>query len=340
MDGDNSGAAKDSKFQIHNPLSTYPFTEFARHGLSPCNPWLNFENIIAIPHWLDQVKMDLLTDESAKSGNFLSARTTKSILDGPEQELLDFEEVSDENIETLIKSTEFYRNLDSIINPLKEGLLSLIKNVENLSEEEWIKKLKEVMKSHQRYNPEIERILIKLETEDFRSGGIEQLQASIETFYDTYNADSLENANRIMTRIFNHNPSDRGAAHDKLQRLCTVFRLILTHDERNQIFNRFLKEGMPPISRFAPYALGVTIWTYTIQLYLRENPKNAAPKDILRDATYLLYTTYKDTAFVSGDKWHKKIVDEVPLFEGVHENFIFVDLTTKAIMQKGFSKLL
>ena len=82
------------------------------------------------------------------------------------------------------------------------------------------------------------------------------------------------------------------------------------------------------------------MWNYTIQLYLRENPENAAPKDALRDAEYLHYTFYKDIAFVSGDKWHRKFVDEVPLFEGVRENFIFVDLTTKTTIQEGFSKLL
>ena len=330
--------ALSSKYTILCPPIL--FTEFARHGLSPCNPWLNLENTIVVSHWLDEVKRDLLTEESAKTCHFLSARTTKSILEGPEQELLEFEKASDEHIEMLIKSTEFYRNLDSIINPLKEGLLSLIENVEDLSEEDWIKRLKEVMRSDQKYYPEIERILKKIENKDFRQEGKERLRASIETFYDTYNADSLENANQIVTRIFNHDSNDCGAAHEKLQRLCTVFRSILTQDERTQIFNRFLKEDMPPISRFAPYALGVAIWTYTIQLYLRENSKNAAPKDVLRDATYLLYTVYKDIAFVSGDKWQKKMVDEVPLFERGRENFIFVDLTTKATIQEGFSKLL
>ena len=97
---------------------------------------------------------------------------------------------------------------------------------------------------------------------------------------------------------------------------------------------------MPSISRFAPYALGVAIWTYTIQLYLRENSENAAPKNVLRDAAYLLYTFYKDITFVSGDKWHQRVIDEVPLFEKVRKNFIFVDLTSKTTINKGLSKIL
>ena len=64
------------------------------------------------------------------------------------------------------------------------------------------------------------------------------------------------------------------------------------------------------------------------------------PKMYLGMLHTCFYTTYKDIAFVSGDKWHKKFVAEVPLFEGVRENFIFVDLTTKSTIQEGFSKLL
>ena len=118
------------------------------------------------------------------------------------------------------------------------------------------------------------------------------------------------------------------------------FDPILTQEERTQIFDRFLKEGIPPINRFAPYALGATIWNYTIQLLLRENSENAAPRNVLRDAEYMLYTYHNGITFVSGDKWHRKFVNEVPLFEGVRENFVFVDLTSKETIQEGFAKLL
>ena len=330
--------ALSSKYTILCPPIL--FTEIARHGLSPSNPWLNLENIISVPHWLELVKMDLLTEESAKPSHFWSAGTMKSILERSEQELSEFEEVSGENIDALIESEEFYRNQDPMINSLKEEWLSLVENPENLSEEERINRLKELVRPPQMYDPEMERTLKNIETQVFTQESKERLQAVIETLFDTYKADSLEKANQIAIRTYNHDSGDWGAAHNRLQRLCTVFRLILTPEENTQIFNRFLNEGMPPISRFVPYALGVAIWNYTIQLYLRENPENAAPKGVLRDAAYLLYTTYKDIAFVSGDKWHKKFVDEVPLFEGVRENFIFVDLTTKTTTQEGFSKLL
>jgi hypothetical protein len=316
------------------------FTEIARHGLSPRNPWLNLENIIIAPDWLELVKMDLLTEESAKPNHFWGTITMKSILERSEKELSEFAEVSGENIDALIESEEFYRNLEPMINPLKEVWLSLVENTENLSEEERINRLKEFVKPFQTYDPKADCLLKNIKTQISTQEGKERLQAAIEIVFDTYKADSLEKANQIATRTYNHDPNDRCAAHDKLLRLCTVFRLILAPEEHTLIFNRFLNEERPPISRFSPYALGVAIWNYTIQLYLRENPENAAPKGALRDAVYLLYTTYKNIAFVSGDKWHKKFVDEVPLFEGVRENFIFVDFTTKATIQEGVSRLL
>ena len=316
------------------------FTEIARHGLSPRNPWLNLENIILVPHWSEYVKTDLLIEESSKPMPFGRATAMKSILESSEQKLLEFKEASGENIEMLKEIEAGFKSLDSIINPLKEGLLSLVKNKDDLSKEEWVNRLREVVRANQTYYPEIERILNKIETGDFPPEGKEILQASIETLYDTYNADSLENANQLATRLLNHDPINRNAAHETLQGLCTVYGPLITQEERTQIFNRFLKESMPPISRFAPYALGVAIWNFTIQLYLRENPDNTAPRNVLRDAVYLLYTSSKDITFVSSDKWHRKFVNEVPLFEGVRENFLFVDNTTKATIQEGFSKLL
>ena len=314
--------ALSSKYTILCPIIL--FTEFARYGLSPSNPYLNLENMIVVHHWSERAKMDLLTEEFARPMSLGKATSMQSILEGSEQELLAFTEVSGENIEMLEESEVFYRNLNSIINPLKEELLGLVNNTNKLSHEEWVNKLKEVMRANHVHYPEIERILKKIETEGFPKEGKERLQTSIKKFFDTYKADSLEKANQVATSLFNHDPSNCSAAHEILQRLCGLFDPILTQEERTQIFDRFLQEGMPPINRFAPYALGATIWNYTIQLLLRENSENAAPRDVLRDAEYLLYTYHNGITFVSADKWHKKFVDEVPLFKPLRENFIFV----------------
>ena len=326
-----------SKYTIFCPFIL--FTEVARHGLNARNTLLNLENIVFLLHWSERAKMDLLMAESSKPLPFGCSDAMKSVRESSEYELLAFKEISRENIEMLKESEEFYRNLDAIVNPLKEELLSLFENMDDLSEG-WMDKLKEVMRAHQVYGPEIERTIKRIETVGFSREHKERLRAAIEKVCDAYTADSLENANQLAASLFNHDPSDYSAAYDKLQRLCTVFDPILTQEERTRVFNRFLEEGMPPVSRFAPYALGAMVWIITIQLFLRENPENAAPKNVFRDAAYLLYTSHKDLTFASGDKWHRRFIKEVPLFEGVRENFIFVDLTTKGTIQEDFSKLL
>ena len=311
-------------------------TEIARHGLNTHNTWfnldtlLNLKSIVLVLHWSEQAKMDLLMAESAKPFPIGSSSAMKSIRESSEQEFLAFKEESGENIEKLKKSEEFYRSLDSIINPLKEGLLYLFKNTDDI----------EFVKAYQTFYPEVKNILKKIETVGFLPEGKERLRVFIEKFYDTYNANSLENAHQLAVRLFDHEPSDLRVAHDRLQRLCTVFGPILTQEERIQIFNRFHEEDRPPIKRFAPYALGAAIWNYTMQLYLRENPENAALKNVLRDAAYLFYMSHKGTTFVSADKWHRKFINEVPLFEGARKDFIFVDLTTKGTIRAGLSKIL
>ena len=241
----------------------------------------------------------------------------------------------------MLKDSEaFYKKLDAIIDLLKEEWVNLVNNIDNLSDEEWVDRLKMALREHQTSSPEIERTVKKIGPEGFTQEVKELLQASIKTVFDTYNANTLENAYRITARLLAYDQNNCSAAHDKLQRLCTVFRSILTPEERTQVFGRFLEENMPPISRFAPYALGVAIWNFTIQLYLREDPDGTTPPNVLRDAQYLHYTAYNNITFVSGDKWHKIFVQEVPLFQGVRENFIYVELTTKETIQEGFSKLL
>ena len=131
------------------------FTEIARHGLTPRNPWLNLENIIVVPHWSEYVKTDLLIEESSKPIPLGSTTTMKLIRESSEQELLAFKEASSENIEMLKESEAYFKSLDSIINPLKKEMLSLVKNKDDLSKEEWVNRLRDVVRADHKYYPEI-----------------------------------------------------------------------------------------------------------------------------------------------------------------------------------------
>ena len=316
------------------------FTEIARHGLSQRNPWLNLENIFTVPRWSERAKIELITGKSTEPIPFTGANAMKSICESSEEERLALEETASKTIDTLIDSENYIKNLVPIIDPWKEKILSLVKNTDNLSEKEWVDRLKEVSREFQPYYPKIGHTLERVDIGDCSREWIKSVKASLEALCNRFETDSLANAYQVATNLFDHDRNDRGAALKILQRLCFLFRSMLTHNEHTQVFNRFVKEHMPPISKFSPYALGAMVWRLTIHLYLRENPENAAPIGALRDAQYLLYTCYANVSFVSSDKWHRKFMNEVPLFKGGCENFTFVDNTTKATIQEGFSKLL
>ena len=319
-----------SKYTILCPLIL--LAEFARHEVNTYYHLLNLENIVSVVHWSEHAKMDLLTGESSKPMFFGSPSGGKSIRECTEQDLLVLKELSGKIIEALIESeNNFKKGLDSAIDPWKEELLGLVNNTENL---------KAFMRKYLSDHPNIEHILKEIDAENFHQERKKRLKAVVERLCDRFRADSLANAYYLATTLLNHDPIDRSNALNKLQWLCGLFDSMLTQEEHTQIFNRFMSEDMPPIRKFAPYALGAVVWYFTIHLYLRENHKNIAPPNILRDAQYLMYTYYKNILFVSGDKWHRKFINEVPLFENIRENFVFVDLTTKATIQAEFSKLL
>ena len=317
-------------------------TEIARHGLKKRNALLNLENIYASPHWLEHAKMDLLKDESSEPILVKSESATRLIREYSDEELIALEDTSSEYVEVLIEVEEHNKNLESIIDRSKSKLLGLVENTEDLSEKEWVDRLKVVVKEQQADypHPAYERTLKHIETEGFPQNGVQPIQASIRGLCDTFSANTLENAYNLAVYLLNKNPNDSPSIHENLQRICSLFNPILTQDDRNQIFKRFLNENMPPLSRFAPHALLSRIWHLTIYLYLRENPKDTAPVNVIRDAEYMFYTFHKDQTFVSADKWHKKFVNEVSLFKPLRENFLFVDNTTKKTIQEGVSKLL
>lgn len=307
------------------------FTEIARHGLKPHNALRNLENIIAVPWWFDQVKTDLLTEESSKPIHFGSASAMQSVREYSEEEILAIQKASNEAIQKLIKGEEYYKSRASIINPSIQKLIDAVTSDENLSEEEWRDMLKQVLGKPQISHPEIERVLKRINAGDFPQKRKKDLEPFIKEFFDLYKVNSLEDACILATSLLIDDPNDQTASFEKLQRLCMLLRSILIPEEHIQIFNRFLKEGIPSMSRFAPHALSIMIWHLTIQLYLREGPKGTPPPaGALRDAAYLFYVFYNNVIFISSDKWHKKIIDEVPLFEDVRRRFKFIPHKNKS----------
>ncbi len=315
-------------------------TEIAKGEFGKFNAMLNMKNIFAVPIWSERAKKELITGISFEPIPFTNDSATKSIFDRSKQDISALKESASKFIDALKDREDNIQNLSSIVGPQKEKLLSLINNTDNLSKEEWLNKLKEIGREYQPHYPEMEQTLNKIDVNNFSHEQVTSVKASLKALCESFETDSLVNSYQVATNLLHHEPGDQSRAYEILQRLCTLLSPILTQEERTQIFNRFLKENMPSISKFAPYTLGAMAWRLTIHLFLRENPKDSAPRGgALKDAEYMLYTCYANIYFVSSDKWHRKFMNEIPLFKGGLQNFTFVDNTTKETIQEGVSKL-
>lgn len=219
--------------------------------------------------------------------------------------------------------------------------MSLVNNTGDLPKEEWVDRFKEIGGEFQQDYPEIENTLKKIDDDNFSHKQMESVKMSLKALCNSFETNSWTNAYQVATNLLHHDPGDHSRAYEVLQRLCTLLSPIFTQEERTQIFNRYLKEDMPCIIKFAPYTLGAMLWYLTIHLFIRENPKDILPKGgVLRDAEYMLYTCYANVYFVSSDKLHRTFMNEITLFKSGLENFTYVDLTTKETIQEGISKLL
>ena len=106
--------------------------------------------------------------------------------------------------------------------------------------------------------------------------------------------------------------------------LCNSAVIPLYADEQTAIHNRFISEGKPHINDFAPYARVAMQLYLTIFLYLVELKANPPPQGSLKDYDYLYYATDANVTFISGDDWHKKCIEEIPLLKNIQGNFKFL----------------
>ncbi len=133
-----------------------------------------------------------------------------------------------------------------------------------------------------------------------------------------YRVDTLEKAGKWVDKVIYKD------TESVLYFLFKAGVIPLSADEQTEILNRFEKEGKPHINNFAPYARVTTQLYLTIFLYLVELEANPPPQGSLRDFEYLYYATDANVTFISGDNWHKKCIEEIPLLKNIQNNFKFL----------------
>ena len=220
----------------------------------------------------------------------------------------------------------------SILRKNTSTFCELAMNHKNVPDDKLLRKVNQTMRqSGQNPSPSASAALI--------AGGRKSIAKVRESFDNNrehfemlLRVNTLERAARWIEQVIYTN------TESILDFLCKSDVIPLSADEREEIFNRFRREGKPHINKFAPYARVAMQLYLTIFLYLVENKDNSSPKEVLRDFEYLYYATDANVIFISGDDWHRKYIEEIPMLINIQNNFRFLPHREKD--EQGFKKVL
>lgn len=333
----------EEREQLANTKNTlrYPpilVAEIARHGLDKPKVWFNYENTVNVMHWVQRAKIDLL--EGVPSGYYIDGAKipTTEISEYSDEERKKIVEEANDFVNYIIKEEERLREHFSVLreSTIEFQILDLVKNHENIPDDKIVRKFNQAIRksghvSH-KYPPSACAQLIG----EGRKG-IEKVRTHLDEYQDhydqLYNVDTLESAQRWVEKVIYKE------TESILDFLCNRGAILqLSVDEQDEIRNRFIKEGKPHINDFASYAGAATLLYLTIFLYLVENEDNSSPTGALRDFEYLYYALASNVRFISGDKWHKRCIEEIPLLKDIQKNFMF--LPNRKEDEEGFKEVL
>jgi hypothetical protein len=314
------------------------FAEIAQHGLDKPKALFNFKNTVNVYHWTQRAKRDLIIGEPSGHYNIGAKIPTTVLSEYPEADLKDLEEEAKDIVSDMVTEEERLKKHFSVLreSTIEYPILELVQTHEDVPDEQIVRKFNQVVRqsshSSQKYPPSA---FAKLIGEGRK--GIERVRKILYSYPDLYdllyNVDTLAKAQRWVEQVIYKD------TESILDFLCNGSAVIpLSVNEQDKIRNRFRSEGKPHINDFAPYARVVTQLYLTIFLYLVENKDNSSPKGALRDFEYLYYVTDANVRFISGDKWHKRCVEEIPLLKNIQKNFMF--LPNRKEDEEGFKKVL
>lgn len=335
----NQGQREQLAASRHTLL--YPpilFAEIAQHGLDKPKALFNFKNTVNVYHWSHRAKRDLIIGVPSGYYNIGTKIPTTVLSEYPEADRKDLEEEAKGIVNDMVTEEERLKKHFSVLreSSIEYPILELVKTHKDIPDEKIVRKFNQAVRqsSHasQKYPPSV---CAKLIAEGLK--GIEKVRKILDRYQDhydlLYNVDTLERAQSWVEQIIYKD------TESVLDFLCNRSAVIpLSVNEQDVILNRFRKEGKPNINNFAPYARVVTQLYLTIFLYLVENKDNSSPKGALRDFEYLYYATDANIRFISGDNWHKKCIEEIPLLYNIQRNYMF--LPNRKEDDEGFKEVL
>lgn len=306
--------------------------EIAKQGLDKPKVLFNFKNTVNVYHWVQRAKIDLIKGVPSGHYNVGTKIPTTVISEYPKEERKDLEEQAKALMKDMEAETATLKKHFSILRKNTSTFCELAMNHENVPDDKLLRKVNQTLRqSGQNPSPNEAASLI--------AGGRKSIAKVRETFDNNrehfemlFRVNTLEKAARWIEQVIYTD------TESILDFLCKADVIPLSADEREEIFNRFRREGKPHINKFAPYARVTSQLYLTIFLYLVENKDNSSPKEVLRDFEYLYYATDANVIFISGDNWHRKYIEEIPMLINIQKNFRFLPHRKKD--EQGFKKVL
>ena len=314
------------------------FAEIAKDGLDEPKALLNFQNTVNVIHWAQRAKLELL--EGVRSDNyFVGAKIPTTEISGySDIERKAIAEEAKGIVSNMIKEEERLKKHFSVLreSTIDFLMLELVKNHKNIPDDKIVRNFNQAIRKSSHVS---HKYPLSAGAQLIGEGrkGIEKVRTHLDEYQDycdmLYNVVTLESAQRWVEEIIYKD------TESILEFLCNRSAILqLSVNEQDEILNRFRSEGIPHINDFAPYAGAATLLYLTIFLYLVENEDNSSPKGALRDFEYLYYALASNVRFISGDKWHKRCIEEIPLLKNIQKNFIF--LPNRKEDEEGFNEVL
>ena len=305
--------ALDSKHTMLYPPIL--FAEIARHGLDTPNALLNFKNTIDVTYWMQRAKMDLLVGEPSGHYNIGGKIPVTTVYEHTDADREELEKQAKYFVQERETDEKYLKTHFSILRSNISEFCELAINHKDVPDHKLLRKVNQTMRqSGQNPSPSASADLI---------GGGHKSISKVRDFFDN-NRDHLEMLFKVDTLEKSGIWIEKVIYTDTesiLHFICQCGIMQLSTDDQAAILNRFINEGKPHINDFAPYARVAMQLYLTIFLYLVENEANPPPQGALRDFEYLYYATDANVTFISGDDWHKKCIEEIPLLKNIQGNF-------------------
>lgn len=306
--------------------------EIVRYGVERRKAFFDFKNTFNTLHWTERAKLDLLVGPGSVSNRVIMRSPIRCIFEESAADRKVMESKSGDIVEMMDQAADDFKNCPSTFSPREDEFFELCANLDSIQDNELLRVYNQVRRkfsqmSGRPHTPILPGVGVK---------HISELKTYLRRYKEDCTVDTLEKADMWAERLL----CQIGDPLDFIFELIGYKPILtLTVEEWTTVRNRYMVEGQPDINVFAPYAAAAIRLYLTMSIFLIENTENSISHEVFRDLDYLYYALDDNVTFVSADKGHKRLIEEIPLLRGVRERFIFLGKASKVEFNKGLNNL-